>query len=118
MSSSESVNADVHGLVVFDLDGTLLRGPTVCEVLAESLGHIEEMRRFERLSGEREIITARGEMARWYKDLSIDDLQALLENLNWAPAHSRLFNFWVLGRLKLVSLLSRGPLPWNGAPGG
>lgn len=33
-----------RGLVVFDLDGTLLRGPTVCELLAAPLGHLAEMR--------------------------------------------------------------------------
>ena len=29
---------DFRALVVFDLDGTLLRGQTVCEVIAQSLG--------------------------------------------------------------------------------
>jgi hypothetical protein len=38
-----------HGLAVFDLDGTLLRGLTVCEVLAGPLGHLERMQQFEAL---------------------------------------------------------------------
>jgi len=51
-------------LVVFDLDGTLLRGPTVCEVLAESLGRLERMRQLERFAGDQELRAAREEMAR------------------------------------------------------
>lgn len=35
------------GLAVFDLDGTLLRGPTVCEVLARTLGRLDRMRQLE-----------------------------------------------------------------------
>ena len=35
------------GLAVFDLDGTLLRGPTVCEVLAQTLGRLDQMRQLE-----------------------------------------------------------------------
>jgi hypothetical protein len=35
------------GLTVFDLDGTLLRGPTVCEVLAQTLGRLNQMRQLE-----------------------------------------------------------------------
>ena len=53
------------GIVAFDLDGTLLRGPTVCEVLAESLGRLQEMRRFESFTQESDIVAARQEMARW-----------------------------------------------------
>ena len=34
-------------LAVFDLDGTLLRGSTVCEVLAAPIGRLEEMAAIE-----------------------------------------------------------------------
>jgi hypothetical protein len=44
-----------EALVVFDLDGTLLRGRTVCEVLAEPLGRLERMRDTE--------MTARADIA-------------------------------------------------------
>jgi phosphoserine phosphatase len=37
------------GLALFDLDGTLLRGPTVCEVLARALGRLNHMRQLEAL---------------------------------------------------------------------
>jgi hypothetical protein len=36
------------GLAVFDLDGTLLRGPTVCEVLARALGRLDRLWQLER----------------------------------------------------------------------
>jgi hypothetical protein len=35
------------GLAVFDLDGTRLRGPTICEVLARTLGRLDHMRQWE-----------------------------------------------------------------------
>ena len=50
-------------LVVFDLDGTLLRPYTACEVLAQRLGHAERMAEIERISGKDEIVAARVEMA-------------------------------------------------------
>lgn len=74
-----------RGVVVFDLDGTLLRGDTVCEVLAKPLGRAAEMRQFERLSTEAEIIDARSEMARWYEGHTIETLRAHLRNARWAP---------------------------------
>jgi phosphoserine phosphatase len=36
-------------LVVFDLDGTLTRGDTVCCVIARKLGHFERMLELERI---------------------------------------------------------------------
>jgi HAD superfamily phosphoserine phosphatase-like hydrolase len=73
------------GVVAFDLDGTLLRGPTVCELLAEPLGRLAEMWRFEALSSEAEIAAARREMARWYAGRSTAQLCAALEAATWAP---------------------------------
>ena len=73
------------GLVVFDLDGTLLRGRTVCEVLADALGHGEEMRRFEALTAEADIAAARTEMARWYGAVERPRLLAFLDGAAWAP---------------------------------
>jgi phosphoserine phosphatase len=73
------------GLVVFDLDGTLLRGRTVCEVLADALGHENEMAAFERLTSEPDIASARAEMALWYKAVSRTDLVGHLANACLAP---------------------------------
>ena len=73
------------GLVAFDLDGTLLRGPTVCELLAAPLGRLTEMRRLEALSSQAEIAAARREMARWYEGRTPAQLCAALESATWAP---------------------------------
>lgn len=75
----------MRGLVCFDLDGTLLRGPTVCEVIAEGLGRLEEMKRFEQLTTEPEIAGARSEMARWHAGHSVVTLCHLCERAQWAP---------------------------------
>ncbi|MGH6611809.1 MAG: HAD family hydrolase [Burkholderiaceae bacterium] len=76
----------MHGLVCFDLDGTLLRGPTVCEVLATPLGRLKEMQRFETLTTEHEISLARLEMARWwYGEVELSDLLAHCKNAQLAP---------------------------------
>jgi len=74
-----------RGLAAFDLDGTLLRGDTVCEVLAKPLGRISEMKQFETLTEERDIARARERMAEWYKGWTTADLQAELHNASWAP---------------------------------
>jgi HAD superfamily phosphoserine phosphatase-like hydrolase len=79
------VPLDLRGLVAFDLDGTLLRGATVCELIAESLGRLDEMKRFEALSTPEEIARARAEMAAWYGVLPRHALCASLERAEWAP---------------------------------
>ena len=76
---------DIRGLVCFDLDGTLLRGPTVCEVIADALGRSEAMQRFETFSTEVEIAAARVEMARWYAGHSQLHLQKMCARAQWAP---------------------------------
>jgi len=60
-----------HGvrLVAFDLDGTLVRGPTICESLAEPLGKLSRMREFEQLRDLAQIRAARQEMLGWYGDV-------------------------------------------------
>jgi HAD superfamily phosphoserine phosphatase-like hydrolase len=77
--------APCRGLVIFDLDGTLLRGQTVCELFADALDRSVEMQAFERLSGEHEIALARVEMANWYRESSRSSLLACLESARWAP---------------------------------
>jgi HAD superfamily phosphoserine phosphatase-like hydrolase len=64
-------------LVAFDLDGTLIRGPTICESLAEPLGKLSRMREFEQLRDLAQIRAARQEMLTWYGE----PLIALCENL-------------------------------------
>lgn len=72
-------------LAVFDLDGTLLRGPTVCEVLAQSLGRLPRMQELERLKDRQDISVAREEMASWYRDVPSRVLLRSLEQVRFAP---------------------------------
>jgi HAD superfamily phosphoserine phosphatase-like hydrolase len=72
-------------LVVFDLDGTLLRGDTVCELLARPLGRLDRMRQLERFSSEADLAAARAEMATWYRAVAISQLTAGLHAVPFAP---------------------------------
>jgi HAD superfamily phosphoserine phosphatase-like hydrolase len=73
-------------LVIFDLDGTLLRGDTVCEVIARSLGFLERMRELEAtVKSHEEIRRARDEMAGWYTDHSVADLLQMASKARLAP---------------------------------
>jgi HAD superfamily phosphoserine phosphatase-like hydrolase len=76
---------NTQGLAIFDLDGTLLRGSTVCEVLASPLGRLDEMRRFETLTDHSEIAAARIQMARWYEAVPRGTLIGFLQSARWAP---------------------------------
>lgn len=76
---------NARGLVVFDLDGTLLRGPTVCELLAAPLGRLAEVQAFESLTAQSEIAEARAKMACWYSGVSRDRLVESLKSPQWAP---------------------------------
>jgi phosphoserine phosphatase len=53
-------------LAAFDLDGTLVRGPTICEQFAEHLGKLPRMREIEQLRDPVQISAARQEMLAWY----------------------------------------------------
>jgi HAD superfamily phosphoserine phosphatase-like hydrolase len=72
-------------LITFDLDGTLLRDLTVCEVLAEAFGQLPRMREFERFTERAAIAAARVEMARWYEAVSRERLLAVVERARLAP---------------------------------
>jgi len=76
-----------RGLVCFDLDGTLLRGRTVCELLAEPLGRRREMEQLEssKPTSEQQIAEARAEMAHWYDGVSLAELKSYCEDAVWAP---------------------------------
>ena len=72
-------------LAIFDLDGTLIRGNTCCELIAERIGRLDEMRKFERCVTKDEIAAARREMSRWYSPYRLDELVAPLANAIEAP---------------------------------
>ena len=75
----------IRGLAVFDLDGTLLRGDTVCEVLAKPLDRLVEMKQFEGFTEEHDITAAREQMVGWYKVRTTSELLAELRRASWAP---------------------------------
>lgn len=87
MANSQISKVD---LAVFDLDGTLTRGDTVCEVIARPLGHLARMRELEAIDGNdtEAIIAAREEMAGWYRQRSLEDLRSSLVDLKLAPGVS------------------------------
>ena len=74
-------------LAAFDLDGTLLRGQTVCEAIAKGIGRIQRMREFERLESTHveEVTAARAEMAEWYSAFKLSDLREHLTAIRVAP---------------------------------
>jgi HAD superfamily phosphoserine phosphatase-like hydrolase len=72
-------------LVAFDLDGTLLRRQTVCEILADSLGTSERMREFEQLSRPEDIRQAREEMVQWYRSQPLSRFCSCLHKAHLAP---------------------------------
>jgi HAD superfamily phosphoserine phosphatase-like hydrolase len=72
-------------LAAFDLDGTLLRGATICEVLAEKFGRQDRMRAIERLRDIADISAARREMLNWYGNTPPAVLCAELWRVEVAP---------------------------------
>lgn len=74
-------------LAAFDLDGTLLRGGTVCEAIANGIGRLDRMRALEQLRYDQaqEVIAAREEMAEWYSAYTLSDLSEHLTAARVAP---------------------------------
>ena len=67
-------------IAAFDLDGTLIRGQTVGEAIAEGIGRIERMREFEQLHSKQI-----EEMAQWYSDFTFGNLCEHLTTVRVAP---------------------------------
>jgi HAD superfamily phosphoserine phosphatase-like hydrolase len=78
-------------LVAFDLDGTLIRGPTICETLAMSFGTLSRMREIEQLRDVAQIRAARDEMLGWYGDGPRDALCGRLADVQIAPGAEQAF---------------------------
>ena len=77
-------------LAAFDLDGTLIRGPTICESLAAHLGKLPRMREIEQLRDVADIRAARQEMLAWYGE-PLDALCAHLSRVSVAPGAAEAF---------------------------
>ena len=104
-------------LAVFDLDGTLLRGATVCEMLAIGLGHGQRMRELEQLTELEDIRKAREEIVVWYKDHSRHHLESLLSTSYLAPGAEAALEFLARRGVKIAiaSLTWLFAVNWFGA---
>ena len=104
----------IRGLAVFDLDGTLLRGDTVCEVLAKPLDRLVEMKEFEGLTEEHDIAAAREQMIGWYKTRTTSELLAELPSASWAPgAHEAVRRLQSVGvAVAIASLTWQFAVSW------
>ncbi len=104
----------IRGLAVFDLDGTLLRGDTVCEVLAKPLDRLVEMKHFEGLTEERDIAAAREQMVGWYEVRTTTELRAELRGASWAPgAHEAVRRLQSVGvAVAIASLTWQFAVSW------
>lgn len=103
-------------LVAFDLDGTLLRGETACEVMARPPGRLERMRELERTQVSRidEIKTFREEMASWYASSTVSELSAHLNSARLAPGVEEGFQLLHMHRIKIaiISLTWEFAVEW------
>jgi HAD superfamily phosphoserine phosphatase-like hydrolase len=72
-------------LVAFDVDGTLLRGPSICACIAAGIGREREMAALERDRSIADIAYARATMAAWYRSHGTDALLAHLRAARLAP---------------------------------
>jgi HAD superfamily phosphoserine phosphatase-like hydrolase len=88
-----------QGLVVFDVDGTLIREKTVCEVIATKIDKVERMDWLERNAGssrashvgppEDLVIDSQIEMADWYVEAGREAVDSFIDSLTWAEgAHA------------------------------
>jgi len=88
-----------RGLVIFDVDGTLIRERTVCEVIASRIGKSERMDWLEKNAGtpstsidlppNQSVIDAREEMADWYIEAGREAVDSFLPHVTWAEgAHA------------------------------
>jgi phosphoserine phosphatase len=72
-------------LVAFDLDGTLTRGQTCMEAIADAFGFAAQMSVWEQARTEQELITARLGMWEHLQHLSTQDTDAVLADIPLAP---------------------------------
>ncbi len=72
-------------LVAFDVDGTLLRGLSICACIAAGIGRQREMAALEHGRSIADVAYARATMAAWYRSLGTDALLGHLRAARLAP---------------------------------
>jgi len=74
-------------LIVLDVDGTLIREQTLCQIIAKNIGKLDRMNWFEENAGKsREtLISAREEMSSWYLEVGEADTLQAINGIAWAP---------------------------------
>jgi phosphoserine phosphatase len=104
-------------LVAFDVDGTLLRGETICECLGRGIGKIEEMKTFELLTSQAQIFQARRTMLGWFMPYGRTGLLECLKSARLAPgARAGIARLRARGmRTALVSISWRFAVDWLAA---
>ena len=106
-----------EGLVVFDVDGTLIREKTVCEVIASKIDRVERMDWLENNAGtpststglppNTSVISAREEMADWYIEAGREAVDTFFESLIWAGgAHAGIKSLIDSGWLVAIASLT------------
>jgi len=76
-------------LVAFDVDGTLLRGETVCECIGSHLGKSEEMTLIEEATTLKEVAAARRQMLTWYLPHGKEATSSMSRMYDWLPVRRR-----------------------------
>ena len=103
-------------LAAFDLDGTLLWGESVWEVIGRGIGRLERVREFEQLdfTQTEAIVGAREEFAEWFCSYTIDELREQVVSMQAAPGVDE--GFALLHehgfRIALVSLTWEFAVEW------
>ncbi len=101
-------------LVAFDVDGTLLRGETICECIGRNLGKSDEMRVIEQSKSRDEIAAARRQMLHWYLPHGRASILDLVRGVQLAPGAKAAFaRLRVHGiRTALVSMTWKFAVEW------
>ena len=95
--------------IAFDLDGTILRGRSVCEVLAEALGYGPRMAVLEQAQGRIALSLAREEVAGWFDGQPASRLSEALQRCALAPGTLEAFA-WLRERQVRTAIAS---LTWG-----
>jgi phosphoserine phosphatase len=71
--------------VFLDLDGTLIRKKTVCEIIADEIGMSARMQELEAGHSMQTVVEARQEIISWYKDVPFSRLEDCLTSAKVGP---------------------------------